>query len=213
MPIIGLIAKAIGRIVRVLIIKKNKQLMKTRIILLSFLLLLCAGHKGYAQKVSVSTDIVDWAYLWTVNGEVNVSVDQHFTVLAGGKINPWKFDKKSGEEFYDYQMTAYAGARYWPWHVFAGWWIGAKAQYSSFERTGIINQTLKTGKSVGAGLSAGYTFMLNERLTLEVGAGFWGGSRLKYAEYDSPATMNPLETKRKGFIAADELTVALMYIF
>lgn len=187
--------------------------MKTRIILLSFLLLLGVGHKSYAQKVSVSTDIVDWAYLWTINGEVNVSVDQHFTVLAGGKINPWKFDKKSGDEFYDYQMTAYAGARYWPWHVFAGWWVGAKVQYSSFERTGLINSKLKTGKALGGGLSAGYTFMLNERLNLDLGAGFWGGGRLKYNEYDSPATMNPIENNRKGFIAVDELTVALMYIF
>ena len=63
--------------------------MKTKIILLSFLMLLAAGYRCDAQKVSVSTDLVDWAYLWTMNGEVNVSVAQHVTVLAGGKINPW----------------------------------------------------------------------------------------------------------------------------
>lgn len=187
--------------------------MKTKLILLSFLLLLAAGHKGYAQKVSVSTDLVDWAYLWTANAEVGISVDQHFSIQVGGKINPWKFDKKSGDELYDGQMTAYAGARYWPWHVFAGWWVGAKLQYSSFQNTGIVRPELRKGQSAGAGLSAGYTFMLNERLNLDLGLGFWGGRHFKYAEYDSPATMNPITTAPKNFIAVDELTVALMYIF
>ena len=187
--------------------------MKAKVILLSLLLLAAFGHKSHAPKVSVSTDLVEWGYLWTVNLEANVSVHQHWSILAGGKINPWKFDKKSGEEFYDVQNTAYIGTRYWPWHVFAGWWVGAKAQYSSFQRTGIINQSLKKGQSIGAGLSAGYTFMLNERLNLDLGLGFWGGYRLKYNRFDSPATMVPMNAASKGFIAPDELTVALMYIF
>jgi hypothetical protein len=187
--------------------------MKAKVILLSLLLLAAFGHKSHAQKVSVSTDLVEWGYLWTANLEANVSVHQHWSVLAGGKINPWKLDKKSGEEFYDVQNTAYLGTRYWPWHVFAGWWIGAKAQYSSFQRTGIINQNLKTGQSLGAGLSAGYTFMINERLNLELGAGLWGGRHFKYSQYDSSEAMNPITSSPKNFIAIDNITVAFMYIF
>ena len=77
----------------------------------------------------------------------------------------------------------------------------------------VLNQSLKKGQSIGAGLSAGYTFMLNERLNLDLGLGFWGGYRLKYNRFDSPATMVPMNAASKGFIAPDELTVALMYIF
>ena len=194
---------------------KNIIEMKTKIILLSFLLLLGVGHRCNAQKVSVSTDLMDWAYLWTVNAEANVSVSQHVTVLAGAKINPWMYDlKKSGKELYECQNTVYAGVRYWPWHVFSGWWIGAKAQYSSFKRTGLFNNPkLKTGKSIGAGLSGGYTFMLNERLNLDLGLGFWGGRHLKYSEYETPKAEVPAINAPKNFIAVDELTVGLMYIF
>ena len=188
--------------------------MKTKIILLSFLMLLAAGYRCDAQKVSVSTDLVDWAYLWTMNGEVNVSVARHVTVLAGGKINPWMYDmKKAGKELYDCQNTVYAGVRYWPWHVFSGWWVGGKLQYSDFKRTGLFNTKLKKGKSIGAGVSAGYTFMLNERLNLDLGLGFWGGRHFKYSEYDTPQAEMPTINAPKNFIAVDELTVGLMYIF
>ena len=187
--------------------------MRTKIILLAFLMVFAAGNKCAAQKVSVSTNLMDWAYLWTVNGELGFSVDQHFSLVAGGKVNPWNFEKPNGKDIYNCQSTAYVGARYWPWYVFSGWWMGAKAQYSSFSNTGLWSDKLTEGKSIGAGLSAGYTFMLNERLNLDLGLGFWGGYRLKYNIYDSPATMVPMGTGSKGFIAPDELTVALMYIF
>lgn len=91
--------------------------------------------------------------------------------------------------------------------------MGAKVQYSSFSNTGLWNSKLTEGKGIGAGLSAGYTFMINERLNLELGAGFWGGRNFKYTQYDSPATMTPITTSPKNFIAVDNITVALMYIF
>ena len=68
-------------------------------------------------------------------------------------------------------------------------------------------------KSIGAGLSAGYTFMINERLNLELGAGLWGGRHFKYSQYDSSETMNPITSSPKNFIAIDNITVAFMYIF
>ena len=187
--------------------------MRTKIILLAFLLVFAAGNKCAAQKVSVSTNLVDWAYLWTVNGELGFSVDQHFSVVAGGKVNPWNFEKPNGKDIYNCQSTVYAGARYWPWYVFSGWWMGAKVQYSSFSNTGLFRPELTEGKSVGAGLSAGYTFMINERLNLELGAGFWGGRHFKYNQYDSPEALNLISTAPKNFIAVDNVTIAFMYIF
>lgn len=187
--------------------------MKTKLFLLAILLMFAAGNECKAQKVSVSTNLTDWAYLWTINGEIGLSVDQHFSLLAGGRANPWNFEKPNGKDIYNCQSTVYAGVRYWPWYVFSGWWMGAKVQYSSFSNTGLLNDKLTEGKGVGAGLSAGYTFMVNERLNLELGAGFWGGRNFKYAQYDSPVTMSPVTTAPKNFIAVDNITVALMYIF
>lgn len=187
--------------------------MRTKVFLVAFLLMFAAGSKCEAQKVSVSTNLIDWAYLWTINGELGFSVDQHFSLSAGGRINPWKFDKPDGTGLYNCQTTAYAGVRYWPWYVFSGWWVGAKMQYSSFSNTGLFRSELREGQSVGAGVSAGYTLMINERLNMEFGAGFWGGRHFKYSEYDSPVTMTPVSTSPKNFITVDNITVALVYLF
>ena len=55
--------------------------------------------------------------------------------------------------------------------------------------------------------------MLNERLNLDLGLGFWGGRHFKYSEYDTPQAEMPTINAPKNFIAVDELTVGLMYIF
>ena len=60
--------------------------MRTKVFLVAFLLMFAAGSKCEAQKVSVSTNLIDWAYLWTINGELGFSVDQHFSLSAGKYI-------------------------------------------------------------------------------------------------------------------------------
>ena len=97
-----------------------------------FLPLTCAG-----QIWTVQTNVLDWAALGTANAEIGMSVSQHFSLVIGGRYNPWEFtDSKYNIPIRNQQQTAYLGVRFWPWYVNSGFWISAKAQYMfSFSNT------------------------------------------------------------------------------
>ncbi len=172
-----------------------------------------AQDRSKTQMV-LSTDLVDWAGLGTINVEAGMSVHQHFSVQAGARYNPWNF--KSGRlslPLYTHQATAYAGCRYWPWYVFSGWWLGVQAQYTQYEETGVWRPALDTGTAVGGGVSLGYTLMLHEKLNLEFGAGVWAGKRYKHVLYCCPECMDVREANPGKFVALNDISVALMYVF
>lgn len=165
-------------------------------------------------SVALSTDLVDWAYLGTSNIEAGVSVHRHFSLQAGAKFNPWNFKThKSDLDLYNKQTTAYAGFRYWPWYVYSGWWVGAQVQYSGYSETGVWRHALDTGKALGAGLSFGYTLMLNENFNLEFGAGVWGGRRFRHTLYCCPDCMKVRQSGPENFVALNDISVSVMYVF
>lgn len=173
-----------------------------------------AAQESRKTQVALSTDLVDWANLGTVNLEAGVSLHQHFSVHAGAKYNPWNFKTHNlGLALYNKQTTAYAGFRYWPWYVLSGWWVGAQAQYTDFEETGVWRHALDTGKALGGGVSFGYTLMLHENLNLEFGAGVWAGRRFEHTLYCCPDCMKVRESGPGNFVALNDISISLMYVF
>ena len=185
--------------------------MKRKIIIL--ILLLGISYSAGAQKLSLSTNLVDWANFGTANIEAGVSISQHFSAMLGGHFNPWKFKTGSGNDIFNKQTTGYVGVKYWPWYVYSGWWLGTKVQYASISRSGIWRPALEERSSIGAGLSFGYTVMLNKNLNLEFGAGVWGGKHLKYAIYECPKCMRLREQRSFNFIHPDDISISLTYVF
>lgn len=184
-----------------------------RLLLMTSVLMTIAVN-GHAQKWSLSTNAFDWAMLGTVNLEAQVSVARHISIDAGARYNPWKFDTSNPHlTIQNRQTTFYAGIRYWPWYVFSGWWIAAKGQYGSFHRSGIWRPAIEEGTAAGGGLSLGYTFMLNEHINLDIGAGAWGGRKLKRTLYDCPSCLNIREEGPKNFIDLDDIMVSFLYVF
>ena len=167
----------------------------------------------HAQNFSISSNLVDWANFGTANMEIGVGLSQHFSMMAGGHFNPWKFKTEKGYDFHNQQTTGYLGCKWWPWYVFSGWWIGTKVQYSQVSRTGIWRPALEEAKSVGGGLSFGYTLMLHKHVNLEFGAGVWAGKHLSYTLYECPKCMAVRESGSKGFIAPDDVSVSLVFVF
>jgi hypothetical protein len=158
--------------------------------------------------------VVDWANLATINLEAGISVHQHFSLQAGAKYNPWTFKTQTlGLPLFNKQVSAYAGFRYWPWYVFSGWWIGAQMQYTDYSETGIWRHALDTGKALGGGVSFGYTLMLTERLNLEFGTGLWAGRRFEHTLYCCPDCMKIRENGPQNFVALNDISISLMYIF
>ena len=169
-----------------------------------------------AQKWTVQTNFLDWAALGTVNAEVGMSVSQHFSLMVGGRYNPWDFHTHNPEALVqNQQKTVYMGVRYWPWYVNSGFWFSAKAQYMhSFSNTGIWRAALKEGKNgFGGGLAAGYTFMLSKHFNLEAGIGGWAGVFQEYGFYSSPQKLFVREEGRKTFIYPDQVSLSLVYVF
>lgn len=82
-----------------------------------------------------------------------------------------------------------------------------------FAETGVLRPKLFEGKSVGAGLLFGYTWMIHERFNIEVGGGVWGGRHIEYNRYRTPASRDLLSSGPRNFVFIDELSVSLMYVF
>lgn len=165
-------------------------------------------------KFALSTNVLDWANFGTTNIEMGVGVSQHFSIQASARYNPWEFTaKKSQIPVRNNQLTVSAGGRYWPWYVFSGWWIGFKAQYSDYTKTGIWRPALEEGVKLGGGLSFGYTWMVHKKFNIEFGAGMWGGYQTKYNLYCCSLMDSLRETGPRGFVDVDSFSVSLMYVF
>ena len=186
------------------------------------LALCCVGLS--AQRVSVGTNAVEWANLGTINAEVGIGVSQHLSIHAGARYNNWLFRKgnpddrivdPSGDterQFQNKKQAYNLTLRWWPWHIYSGWWIGARGQWMEYNRGGILSRSTEEGKAVGAGLSAGYTRMLHRNWNIEFGIGVWGGTT-RYTTYACPTCGTVTDNGKKVFVLPDDVMVSLIYIF
>lgn len=180
---------------------------------ISILFVFFAAFSSEAQHVSLSTNALQWANCGTVNLSAGVSLARHFSFEAGGRYNPFSYQRKSGLTVQNQQKTAFAGVRYWPWYVFSGWWAGVKGQWSDYSRTGIWRYAIDEGTRIGVGLSAGYTWMISKKVNLDFGIGGWGGRQTKYTLYHCKQCMEIRESGPKNFIVLDDVSVSLMIMF
>ena len=171
-------------------------------------------QKASAQKVAISTNLGDWAYLATANVDVSYAFARRFSVTAAVKYNNWEFNKTNPDiAIFNKNQTANVSIRFWPWFVYSGWWISLKAQYSKFSRAGIWRPAMENATAVGGGLGFGYTFMISKHFNIELGAGAWGGRMLDYQLYCCPKCMELREEGPRNFIDFDEARVALQFVF
>ncbi len=171
---------------------------------------------GFAQRLQVSTNALGWMCLGTMNAELNVAVAKNWSVGISGKYNPFSYetsaDDNSKRQFQMRQRTVAALARWWPWHVYSGWWIAGKAQWQEYNMGGILSSSTEAGKRFGGGLSAGYSHMISTHLNVEMGLGLWGGLK-DYAVYACPTCGRKTASGVQSFVMPDSLSVALSYVF
>ena len=181
-----------------------------RLIILTAAFLLL-GTAARAQRFSVATNVVDYADFGTLNLEGDVAVGRQWTFVAGAKYNPFLY-KADTEPLSARQQLYAAGVRFWPWHVFSGWWLGGKVQYQEYNRGGIRSAETDEGDRYGAGLSAGFSYMLHPHLNVSVGAGVWAGYQ-RYTLYSCPVCGVTQGSGEKTFILPNDLAVSLSYVF
>ena len=179
-------------------------------------LLLCLaflpGRTG-AQELALSTNVVDYAMLGTLNLEASVGLARHWTLNAGARYNPFSFAKDGGtEQMQLRQRSVSFGMRFWPWHIHSGWWLSAKLQAQEYNEGGLRSPQTEEGERYGGGLAAGYTYMLHKHFNLEFGAGLWAG-RNRFTSYACPVCGKVTGGGERTFVRPNELLLSLIYIF
>ena len=183
--------------------------MRLRIILI-LLLLTPALH---AQKYSVSTDILDFAALGTLNVDGSYAFSRHFSAVAGVRYNPFTYNNDEPDrQLQCRQLSFAAGVRYWPWHTWSGWWFASKLRYQEYNIGGIISPQTSEGDRFGAGVYSGYTYMISPHFNLEFGLGVWAGMDV-YKVYSCPLCGLTIDSGRKAFLLPDDLMISLVYVF
>ena len=157
------------------------------------MLLVAASLTSFAQKYSVGTNVLDYLNLATINAEGSFAVSRHWSLTAGAKYNPFTFEKK-GEPMTGRQQVYSLGARWWPWNVYSGWWLGAKGQYQEYNR------------------GAGFSYMVHPHVNIDLGAGVWGGYDV-YTRYTCPVCGFTKESGERWFILPNDIILSLIYVF
>lgn len=171
-------------------------------IIIAALLLLCGAALADAQELSFSTNIVDFAKSGTANLEASYGFSRHWTLSAG-----MKYDAGGATR----QQLYALGGRFWPWHIYSGWWLSGKMQYQEFNEAARSLETSE-GDRYGAGLAGGYSRMLGKHFNLDLGIGLWTGYS-RYVTYACPTCGRIVDTGNKLFLLPNDLMIALSYIF
>lgn len=164
-----------------------------------------------AQELSLSTNLADYAAGGTLNIGAAYGVSRHWTVNAHARYNPFSYGEGSGEALLR-QRTIAAGARWWPWHMYSGWWMGAGVQWQEFAEGGLKGPETSEGDRFGGSLSGGYSTMLGPHFNLDFGFGLWGGYSL-YTTYTCQTCGRRLDSGGRAFILPNELILGISYIF
>ena len=178
-----------------------------------FALMLLSLFSASAQKLSLSTNLLDYACLGTLNADFSFAVSRCWSITAGARYNPFTFNEGDQEKQFQMRQQSYAlGARLWPWHTMSGWWFAGKLRYQEYNNGGIFSVESEEGDRFGAGLYAGYTYMLSRHFNLEFGAGLWSGLAI-YRRYSCQKCGVTVGHGRKYFLLPDDLMISVAYVF
>ncbi len=174
--------------------------------------LLSFAFETKAQDLSISTNVAGYANFGTLNMEASYGLSRHWSLNAGVKYNPFTFDSSKYGKMQNRQQLFAIGTRFWPWHIFSGWWLAGKVQYQEYNTGGIISAVTTEGDRFGGALTGGYTYMVNPHFNIEFGLGLWGGYEA-FTEYECPVCGNITDKGKKFFLQPNDLVLSLSYVF
>lgn len=187
--------------------------MKTYMKIMTVLLAILFCRTAVAQTLSVSTDLLGYARLGTMNLDASYAISRRWSLVAGVRYNPFTFHKGDPQRQFQSRQQSYSvGMRLWPWHTWSGWWFAGKLRYQEYNRGGIISDKTEEGDRFGAGVYAGYTHMLSPHFNLEFGAGLWTGVSA-YRQYSCPVCGLTMSSGNKFFLLPDDVMISIAYVF
>ena len=187
--------------------------MKKYVWIVAFALIALSSRTSAAQTFSVSTDLLGYARLGTMNLDASYAMSRRWSLTAGVRYNPFTFRKGDPERQFQSRQQSYAvGVRMWPWHTWTGWWFAGKLRYQEYNMGGIVSPKTEEGDRIGGGLYAGYTHMLSSHFNIEFGVGMWSGMAW-CRQYSCPVCGLTTDSGRKFFVLPDDVMISLAYVF
>lgn len=181
--------------------------------ILIFLMFALGADASFGQRVSLSTNLLGYIDFATLNAEASCAVSRHWSAVASLRYNPWTFGSgRPGRQVQSRQQCYAAGARYWLWHTYSGWWFSGKAQYQEYNTGGILDPSTAEGDRFGIGFGAGYSYMLHPHLNIEFGIGLWGGYD-SYVYYSCPSCGLTVNRGERVFVLPNDIMISLSYVF
>ncbi len=155
-----------------------------------------------AQRLGLSSDAVDLMTFGTLGIEGSLGIAQHFSADLGGNYDPWTFREGTEDQFQAKRRSFWGGIRYWPWHVFSGFWFKGSGRWIEYNWGGISERSTEEGRAWMGGLSLGYSYMVTDRVNLDIGTGLWLGPK-EYTVYECPRCGRILEEGSKTWMVPD----------
>jgi len=178
---------------------------------LSLLIIAGISVECRAQEFALSTNMLDYANLGTLNLKASYGFARHWSIDAGMKYNPFSFNTGEGEAR-NRQLSYSAGAKYWPWHIYSGWWVSGGVRYQEYNSGGISSVQTSEGDRFGGSLGGGYTYMLSPHFNIDFGLGLWAGYDI-FTTYACQSCGKVVSEGGKYFVRPSDVTLALTYIF
>ena len=174
--------------------------------------LLAAERESHAQRFNISTNLLEYVNLGTLNLDASFGVAKNWSLNAGVRYNPFSYESAQRGVFYNRQRSLSFGARYWLWHLNSGWWLGSKLRYQEYSSGGWRSDSTEEGDRYGVGMYAGYSYMIFPHFNLDFGLGLWGGGSA-YRRFSCPVCGITEAEGRRAFILPDDLLISLVYVF
>lgn len=174
--------------------------MRTFHALAILLVILVFPSECMAQRVSLSANMMELASEGTIGLEASYGAARRLSVGVGASVNP------SAQQSYK------VSARYWPWHIYSGWWLSGAVKYQEYNANAYSSIPFSEGDKVGASVSGGYSRMLTPHLNLDFGLGLWYG-RDYYTTYSCRKCGRIVERGARTFLKPSDFAVALSWIF
>lgn len=189
--------------------RKQKKGMKRLFLCVALALAVPGTIELYGQNMHVSTNLLDYLNLGTINGEFGLSTAPNWTFYIRGRYNPFTY--KLERQVQNRVAGASVGARYWFWYSNSGWFLDSNLSFMRYNTGGIIDEYAYEGDASGVGLAVGYAFMLSSKWNLNLGAGVHGGYTA-YTKYACPKC-GKVMGKNKGFyLVPSNIMVQLLRI-
>ena len=99
--------------------------------LIAFMTGFLVPGRANAQSFRLSTNLADCANLGTLNLEAAYGMSRHWSLSASVKYNPFEYGDEDAA-LQSKQRSVSVGARYWPWHVYSGWWASGDLRYQEY---------------------------------------------------------------------------------